>query len=93
MDKQSERVRWIESLRAFALLMVVIPHFIAGFCPEVFNVWETHSLFLKGISGKHGVAIFCVLLGFFSKIVFQLTLFVGICNLQSTLVLFFWCIQ
>lgn len=67
MNKHSERVRWIESLRAIALLMVVIPHFIAAFCPEVFVVWQTHSWLLKGISGKHGVAVFCVLLGFFSS--------------------------
>ena len=49
------------------MLMVVIPHFIVAFCPEYAIVWQTHSLFLKGISGKHGVAIFCVLIGYFSS--------------------------
>jgi peptidoglycan/LPS O-acetylase OafA/YrhL len=63
----SGRIGWIETLRAIAMLMVVIPHFIAAFCPEIFIVWQTHSLFLKGISGKHGVAIFCVLIGYFSS--------------------------
>ena len=64
MNDQLKRVGWIEVLRAVAMLMVVVPHFIASFCPEVFVYWQTHSLFLKGISGKHGVAIFCVLLGY-----------------------------
>lgn len=67
MNDQLKRVGWIEVLRAVAMLMVVVPHFIASFCPEVFVYWQTHSLFLKGISGKHGVAIFCVLLGYFSS--------------------------
>ena len=67
MNVQSERVEWIEAIRAFAMLMVVVPHFIASFCPEVFSVWQSYSLLLKGISGKHGVAIFCVLLGYFSS--------------------------
>lgn len=65
--KQSDRIGWIELLRAFAMLLVVVPHFIASFCPEVFSVWQSYSLLLKGISGKHGVAIFCVLLGYFSS--------------------------
>lgn len=64
---KSERIAWIESLRAIALLMVVVTHFIAAFCPKAFGVWQTHSLFLKGISGKHGVAIFCVLIGYFAS--------------------------
>lgn len=42
---KSERIAWIESLRAIALLMVVVTHFIAAFCPEAFGVWQTHSLF------------------------------------------------
>lgn len=67
MNGQSERAEWIEAIRAIAMLMVVVPHFIASFCPEVFSVWQSCSLFLKGISGKHGVAIFCVLLGYFSS--------------------------
>lgn len=67
INAQSERVEWIEAIRAFAMLMVVVPHFIASFCPEVFSVWQSYSLLLKGISGKHGVAIFCVLLGYFSS--------------------------
>lgn len=61
------RIGWIEALRAVALLMVVIPHFIAAFCPEAFRAWDTYSWALKGISGKHGVAIFCVLIGYFSS--------------------------
>lgn len=61
------RVGWIESLRAIAMLMVVVPHFIAMFCPEYFGLWQTHSILLKGINGKHGVVVFCVLTGFFSS--------------------------
>lgn len=64
---EKDRIRWIESLRAVAMLMVVIPHFIAMFCPSVFNLWHTHSWLLNGITGKHGVAIFCVLIGYFSS--------------------------
>lgn len=64
---KSERIGWIESLRAIALFMVIVTHFIAAFCPEAFSVWQTNSLFLKGISGKHGVAIFCVLIGYFAS--------------------------
>jgi len=64
---QSGRIGWIEALRTFAMLMVVVPHFIATFCPEVFNVWQTCSMLLKGINGKHGVAIFCVLIGYFAS--------------------------
>lgn len=61
------RVGWIESLRSFAMLMVIIPHFIAFFCPEVFGGWQDYPLLLKGINGKHGVAMFCVLLGYFAS--------------------------
>jgi peptidoglycan/LPS O-acetylase OafA/YrhL len=64
---KASRVGWIEALRAIALLMVIIPHFIDAFCPEAFRVWDTYSWALKGISGKHGVAIFCVLIGYFSS--------------------------
>lgn len=67
MKLQSNRIGWIESLRAIALLMVVVTHFIARFCPELSVLWKTYSFALKGISGKHGVAIFCVLIGFFSS--------------------------
>lgn len=68
MEKtHTDKIQWIEALRTFAMLMVVVPHFIATFCPEVFSIWQSYSLFMKGISGKHGVAIFCVLLGFFSS--------------------------
>lgn len=69
MDKAlaNKKIGWIEALRAVALLMVVIPHFIAGFCPQAFVAWETYSWALRGINGKHGVAIFCVLIGFFSS--------------------------
>lgn len=61
------RIKWIELLRAIAMLLVVIPHFIAMFCPSVFSLWHTHSWLLKGVTGKHGVAIFCVLIGYFSS--------------------------
>lgn len=61
------RIEWIEALRAIALLMVVIPHFIVMFCPNAFCAWDNYSWALKGISGKHGVAIFCVLIGYFSS--------------------------
>jgi peptidoglycan/LPS O-acetylase OafA/YrhL len=64
---KASRIGWIEALRAIALLMVIIPHFIAAFCPEAFRAWDTYSWALKGISGKHGVAIFCVLIGYFSS--------------------------
>ena len=62
----SNRVVWIEQLRGIAILMIVVTHFIAGFCPDLFRLWDDYSLLLSGITGKFGVAIFCAILGYFA---------------------------
>jgi len=63
-----KRVRYFDSLRFFAIFIVFVTHFIADYHEEYFYLWTTFptSLLLDGISGKLGVALFGVILGYFA---------------------------
>lgn len=65
--EDKSKIAWIEGLRFIAIVMVVIPHFIEMFCPQYFEWWDKYPLLLKGISGKNGVAMFLVIVGFFAS--------------------------
>ena len=56
----------IEILRLGAIFLVVITHYIAAFCPEMFSFWHTHW-WMNGFTGKLGVAMFFVLAGYFAS--------------------------
>lgn len=60
------RIKSIEIIRFFAILVVIVTHYWSLFMPEMFDLvyvkWET---IFVGISGKLGVCMFCVLLGYF----------------------------
>ena len=62
------RIKHFDSLRLIAIFVVYVTHFVDSFHPEYFSLWETlpMSLLLEGISGKLGVALFGVLLGYFA---------------------------
>lgn len=64
------RIKYFDSLRLMAIFVVYLTHFIASFCPEFFSLWTQFptSLLLEGVSGKLGVALFGVLLGYFAYI-------------------------
>ena len=63
--EDKSKIAWIEGLRFIAIVMVAIPHFIVMFCPQYLDLWDKYPLLLKGISGKNGVAMFHVIVGFF----------------------------
>lgn len=65
--EDKSKITWIEGLRFIAIMMVAIPHFIDMFCPQYFEWWDKYPLLLKGISGKNGVAMFLVIVGFFAS--------------------------
>lgn len=62
------RVKYFDSLRFMAIFLVYLVHFIDYFHPEYFSFWSVlpYSLLLEGVSGKLGVALFGVLLGYFA---------------------------
>lgn len=66
----TNRVKYFDSLRLIAFFAVYVTHFIDSFHPEYFSLWTTFptSLLLEGVSGKLGVALFGVLLGYFAYI-------------------------
>lgn len=66
--KNSQRVGYFDTLRFLAMLIIYVTHFIAKFCPDYFVFWKTMptSILLYDITGKFGVVLFGVLLGYFA---------------------------
>ena len=90
------RIGFFDTLRLGAIFIIFITHFIDFFCPEYFDLWTTspYSLLLKGITGKLGVALLGVLLGYFaylsketnaSRYVLKRYIFFLICGFISNL--------
>ena len=63
-----QRTLYFDTIRFLACFWVFTTHFIARFDSGLFRFWNTlpTSLLLKGMSGKLAVAVFAVLLGYFS---------------------------
>lgn len=62
------RVRYFDSLRFISFFVVYVLHFIAEFDASFFSVWNEPptSYILYGVTGKLGVGIFAILLGYFA---------------------------
>ena len=60
----------LDTVKFFAILVIYTSHFVDTFCPDKAYLWHTMptSIILSGITGKLGVAIFGVLLGYFAYI-------------------------
>ncbi len=63
-----KRLRYFDTLRLIAIFVVYVTHFIAYFHSAYFSYWKTPptSYFLEGVTGKLGVALFGVILGYFA---------------------------
>lgn len=62
------RINYFDTLRLIAIVIIYTTHFINKFHPAYFSLWHTmpSSLFLNGLSGKFGVVLFGVILGYFA---------------------------
>lgn len=62
------REDWIDACRFYAILVIMVTHFLAMFLPAALALWEEPpaSLLLGGLTGKFSVAFFFVLLGYFA---------------------------
>ncbi len=66
--KGPERIHYFDTLRFLAAMMIFITHYINRYSPDTFY-WFFNtptSIFLGWISGKLGVAMLCVILGYFA---------------------------
>ena len=63
-----KRKSYLDAVKLFAIFIVFATHFIAAYRDSLFMLWDVmpYALFLKGISGKFGVVIFSVILGYFA---------------------------
>ena len=64
---QTKRVLCFDTLRFLAAMLIFATHYIADFSPDSFRFFRVFpwSVFLAGLSGKLGVSMLCVLLGYF----------------------------
>ena len=62
-QEQAKREPWIDFLKLLAVLLVYITHFISEYNSEYFVFWDKY---LYGLSGKFGVALLGVLVGYFA---------------------------
>ena len=62
------RKDYLDALKLFAIFVVFATHFIEAYRDSLFLLWKEMpwAILLKGISGKFGVAIFSVILGYFA---------------------------
>ncbi len=58
----------IDSLKCFAIFIIFLTHFVTHFNSPYTRFWFTMptSLFMRGLTGKFGVAILGVCLGYFA---------------------------
>ncbi len=64
----SERIRYFDTWRFLAAMLIFVTHYINAFAPELFY-WFYHTpttVLFGGLSGKLGVAMLCVILGYFA---------------------------
>ena len=66
--KKNERIRYIDTLKLLAIFVVFATHFINRFNDSYFELWHKAptSWMLNGVTGKLGVAVFAVILGYFA---------------------------
>ena len=62
------RIRYLDTLKLLAIFIVFATHFINRFNEDYFQLWHKAptSWVLNGVTGKLGVAIFAVILGYFA---------------------------
>ncbi len=62
------RIRYLDTLKLLAILIVFVTHFINRFNEDYFQLWHKAPTMwvLNGVTGKLGVAIFAVILGYFA---------------------------
>lgn len=62
------RTRYFDTIKLLAIFVVFITHFVASFNEDYFCYWKEPptSYLLWGVSGKFGVVIFSVILGYFA---------------------------
>ena len=62
------RIRYLDTLKLLAIFVVFATHFINRFNEDYFQLWHQAptSWVLNGVTGKLGVAIFAVILGYFA---------------------------
>lgn len=62
------RIRYLDTLKLLAIFIVFVTHFINRFNDSYFSLWHEAptSWVLNGVTGKMGVAVFAVILGYFA---------------------------
>lgn len=67
-NKVVGRERYIDSLKYFSILLVMLIHFFSFFDHPLPEFWSNYpyNLFLFGLGGKLGVSIFAVITGYFA---------------------------
>lgn len=62
------RKNYFDTIKLIAIFIVFATHFIASYHSAYFDLWHTmpYAILLKGISGKFGVVLFSVILGYFA---------------------------
>ena len=62
------RTRYFDTIKLLAIFVVFLTHFVASFNEAYFRYWKElpTAILLKGVSGKFGVVIFSVILGYFA---------------------------
>lgn len=62
------RTRYFDTIKLLAIFVVFITHFVASFNEDYFSYWKEPptSYLLWGVSGKFGVVVFSVILGYFA---------------------------
>lgn len=63
-----QRKLYFDTIKLFAIFVIFTTHFLADFHDEYLDMWTTlpTSILLRGVTGKFGVAIFSVILGYFA---------------------------
>jgi len=63
-----QRKNYFDTIKLFAIFVVFATHFIASYHSAYFDLWHTmpYAVILKGVSGKFGVVVFSVILGYFA---------------------------
>lgn len=63
---KNERDSVLDTFKFLAMFIIYTTHFIAKYNREVFRIWREYptALLLRGVTGKFGVAIFAVILGY-----------------------------
>ena len=65
---KSERIRYLDTLKLLAIFVVFATHFIDRFHSSYVYLWQEAptAWILNGVTGKTGVAVFAVILGYFA---------------------------